>query len=322
MQADTSSQAVSPFAGMPPMRVLLTGATGFIGGALVPALMQAGHGVVVLCRKPWQAIEKFPQRYGSAFQAVQHFSELAGLEPFHAIINLAGASIAGRPWTSSRREQLLQSRLGVTQNLVGWLKEVRHPPTCLMGASAVGYYGCRGTEPLTENDAPGQEFMAELCLKWEQAAQEAAGLGHRVVSLRLGVVLASKGGALQPMALPYRMGLGGPIATGQQIFSWVHRDDVLNAMAFLLARNQLEGAFNLTAPEPVPQAELARLMGLVLKRPVWLRTPAWVFQSSMGEMSRLFTHGQCVMPARLLKEGYSFRWPSLKPALEACLLGQ
>ena len=293
------------------MQVLITGGTGFIGEALVNQLLDAGHSVSVLTRDPLSAANLFNGRV----RCVHSLSELSHDEAFDVVINLAGAPVAGPRWTPKRQAQLLASRVGTTEALMTWLKSIKHKPALWIQASAIGFYGVRdASESLDEHASKGDGFMAELCARWEAAAQPATEFGVRQVVLRLGVVFGP-GGALTPLLLPFRLGFGGRMGDGRQIMSWVHRDDVLQVIARAFNDDTLRGIYNMVAPETVSQAAFAEQVGKVLKRPVWLHIPAAPVRALAGEMAQLFFDGQRVVPQRLTEAGYTFRYPTLDAAL-------
>lgn len=299
------------------MHVLVTGGTGFIGTALVKQLLEAGHRVTVLTRQPQRALARFQRVQGTQapVQAIRSLAELPATTPLDAIVNLAGAPVVGPPWTAGRRQTLLDSRVGVTESLLAWLRGAEHPPRVWVQASAIGFYGVRPPEEiLTETSAAGGGFMSELCVRWEAAAAQAAQRGVRQVVLRLGVVLGP-GGALPPLLLPVRLGVGGRMGSGRQVMSWIHRHDVLTLITTALHNPQMQGVYNATAPEPVAQARFVATAGQLLHRPVWLPVPAAPLRWAMGEMAQLFVDGQNVVPARLQAEGFAFRYPTLQQAL-------
>ena len=293
------------------MHVLVTGGTGFIGSALVHQLLATGHRVTVLSRKPASAQALFQGRV----QAVRSANDLPSDARFDAIVNLAGAPVVGPPWTAGRRQVLLDSRVGVTESLLAWLQRATHRPAVWVQASAIGFYGVRPPhEVLTETSAAGGGFMSELCVRWEAAAAKAQALGVRQVVLRLGVVLGP-GGALPPLLLPIRLGVGGRMGSGQQVMSWIHRDDVLALIHAALHDPQMNGIYNATAPETIAQATFVATAGKLLRRPVWLPVPATPLRWAMGEMAQLFVDGQNVVPARLQQQGFAFMYPTLEQAL-------
>lgn len=298
--------------------ILVTGGTGFIGTELVTQLLTAGHQVSVFSRQPTAALAKLSNKV-SAFS---NWDELASEQVFDAVINLAGSPVVGPRWSAARKQVLLASRVGTTDGLMSWIARAAHKPAVLINGSAIGYYGCRGDEPLDETAPAQDEFMSELCQKWEAAALKAEGFGVRVVRLRLGLVFCShdaKGGALPKLMTPYYFGLGGRMGDGQQVMSWVHRDDVIAVIFRAISDASMNGAYNLTAPEAPTQAQFAKAVGQALHRPTVLVTPACIINTLAGEMGALFTKGQRVVPKKLLDEGYRFKYPDLKSALDAYL---
>jgi len=301
----------NPFIGLSHRRVLITGGTGFIGEYLVNHMLDAGHAVTVLTRDPLNAAYLFDGRA----RCVRTINALSHKETFDAIINLAGAPIAGGPWSARRKAKLLASRVNTTEALIAWLNKAQHKPELWIQASAIGYYGVRdASESLDENAMAGQGFMSELCVRWEAAAQPVQAFGIRQVVMRLGVVFGP-GGALLPLLLPFRLGFGGRMGDGKQIMSWVHRDDVIQIMAHAFSDPHLSGTYNVVAPDALPQAEFAAKAGKILKRPVWLHVPAAPVRAIAGEMAQLFFDGQRVVPDRLTQAGYVFRYPTVDSAL-------
>ncbi|QPN43346.1 TIGR01777 family protein [Priestia aryabhattai] len=301
----------NPFAGTAYKQVLVTGGTGFIGEALVSQLLDAGHTVTVLARDPLRAAYLFDGRA----RCVRELGKLGYGERYDVVINLAGAPVAGPRWSARRQAQLLASRVATTEALLDWLKHAVHKPTVWIQASAIGYYGVRdGSELLDETASKGKGFMAELCARWEAAAQPAAAMSVRQVVLRLGIVFGP-GGALPALLMPLRLGFGGRMGEGRQVMSWVHRDDVLQVMARAMDDSSLSGTYNLVAPEPVSQAQFVEAAGALLKRPVWLNIPAAPVRLLAGEMAELFFDGQRVQPSRLQQAGHCFKYPTLASAL-------
>lgn len=310
-RATSALQAPNPFTAVPYQRVLITGGTGFIGETLVNQLLDAGHNVCVFARDPLRAASMFNGRA----RCIASLAALTEFDAFDAVINLAGAPVAGPRWTAARQEQLLASRVGVSQALVAWLATARHKPQVWLQASAIGYYGVRSPEEvLQEDSAVGGGFMAELCSRWEASTQAVDAAGVRRVVMRLGVVFGP-GGALRPLLLPHRFGLGGRLGSGAQVISWIHREDVLQVFARALADTSLHGVYNLVAPNAVSQAQFATAAGKVLHRPVWLHLPAAPLRLLAGEMAELFVDGQNVAPTRLLEAGYVFRFPQVEDAI-------
>ncbi|MBI4051951.1 MAG: TIGR01777 family protein [Elusimicrobia bacterium] len=283
------------------MRIFLAGGTGFIGKAVTEEFSKVGHSLVFLTRQNLNS---------GAWE-----SQVKGCD---AVINLAGESIAQR-WSPSAKQRIGESRIGVTRSLVFGMERSYPRPKVLINASAVGYYGDRGDEALTEESAPGTGFLAEVCKDWEAQAQRAMDFGVRAVCLRLGVVLGKGGGALAKMLPPFRMFVGGPLGDGRQWMSWVHIQDVAGLISFCLSHDSVSGAVNATAPEPMTNRDFSKALGNVLGRPSWAPVPGFVLKLLLGEMSDLLLTGQRVLPARARELGYRFRFSSLMEALPSCL---
>jgi uncharacterized protein len=296
------------------MRVLISGASGLIGRALTRALVADGHGPVALVRRParegevqWNPAEPLDP------------AKLAGCE---AVVHLAGKTIAGY-WTEKFKREVRDSRVQGTQTLAKAVAESYRrsgQPRVFISASAIGYYGDRGDELLTEESAPGQGFLPEVSQEWEAATASAREAGVRVVNLRIGVVLARDGGALHSMLLPFRLGLGGRVGAGQQYWSWVSLDDVVGIILFALQNDNLRGPVNVVSPEPARNEEFIRALGKEMHRPTIFPLPAFVVRTLMGEMGEAALLGSSrVEPAKLKAAGYQFRHPHLKEALRAAL---
>ncbi len=297
-------------------RVLVTGATGFIGRKIVHRLLARGDRVIVHARRAAKAAELF----GEHVDVVTDVVQLSADTRVDAIINLAGAPIAGAPWTRRRRALLLESRLGMTRALLALVERLAVKPTTWINASAIGYYGARADEALNEKSAAGTGFQAELCRQWEEAAARAAEHGVKVAALRLGVVLSRDGGALRALARPVRLYAGTVLGTGRQWFSWIHIDDLLDVVCFVLDEATLAGPLNATAPTPVRNAELMAAMATALRRPLWpVRIPARLLRTGLGELAELFVEGQRVTPERLLALKFKFRYSTIDVALEEAL---
>jgi uncharacterized protein (TIGR01777 family) len=304
--------------------ILVTGGTGFIGAQLLKQLLAAGHRVSLFSRQPAAAMAKFNGTDGAKgkVSAFSNWSELPDDAQFDAVVNLAGTPVVGPRWSAARKQVLLDSRVGTTEGLMSWIARASVKPSVLVNGSAIGYYGCRGDEALDESAPPQDEFMSELCQKWEAAALKAEDFGLRVVRLRLGLVFCShddKGGALPKLIAPYYFGVGGKMGDGHQVMSWVHRDDVIAVILRALHDSSLSGAVNMTAPEAPTQAQFAKAVGQALHRPTFIATPACVIDTLAGEMGALFTKGQRVVPKKLLDAGYVFKYPTLDSALKAYL---
>ncbi len=303
------------------MRLAVTGGTGFIGGALCQALLRDGHEVLLLTRAPSSSLAAPAERVRVVpWQPGIDSGWMAQLDGVDGLINLAGESIVVRRWTATQQRRILRSRLEVTTALVDAIGRMRRRPAVLISASAVGYYGPRGDEALDESAPSGAGFLAEVCRQWEASAARAEALGVRVVRLRIGLVLARDGGALAKMASPFRWGLGGPLGSGRQWMSWIHRDDVIGVIRWVLTHPELQGAVNATTPSPSTMHDFARTLGRVLHRPAVLPAPAFALRWLLGKMaSELLLSGQRVLPAALQRSGYVFTYPSLEQALRACV---
>lgn len=293
------------------MHILLTGGTGFIGDAVARALVARGDRVTLLIHKR-----------SSKVAGVQTISNLSDLNTaVDAIVNLAGLPIADKPWTHSRKVALRASREGVTGQLVRWIAQQEIKPKVLVSGSAIGFYGAtRSNQALSEADQPlVQDFSSELCQSWENIALKAEQEGVRVALLRTGIVLG-KGGALKKMLPAFKMGLGGRIVDGQQMMSWIHLEDQVNAILFLIDNPDASGPFNLTAPNPVSNQVFTDELGKVLKRPTFLPMPAFVPKLMLGkEGAALLTEGLAVIPSKLTQHGFDFKYPSLDQALTAVI---
>lgn len=292
------------------MKILVTGGTGLIGGHLVPRLQELGHQVTVLTRRPDDARKKLNDRV-ILWNTLEDKHNLNGID---AVINLAGEPIADKRWTTEQKDRLCQSRWRITQKLADLINASETPPSVLISGSATGYYGDLGEVVVTEEEPPHNEFTHKLCARWEQIACEAQSDKTRVCLLRTGVVLAPKGGILAKMIPLFRLGLGGPIGNGRQYLAWIHIDDMVNAILWLLD-NDLRGPFNMVSPYPVRNEQFAHALGHALQRPAILRVPATVIRLLMGESSVLVLGGQRALPKRLEAAGFPFRWYDLEEAL-------
>jgi uncharacterized protein (TIGR01777 family) len=294
------------------MNVLVTGASGFIGSALAPVLTTGGHSVRRLTRKTPSRDDEY--RWDPAAGDVEP-SALAGLD---AVVHLAGESVAGR-WTADKKERILRSRVDGTRTLSEALANSAQPPRVLVTASAIGFYGDRGDEQLTEQSTSGDGFLAEVVREWEAASRAAEEAGIRVVRLRFGIVLSPKGGALRTMLRPFRLGVGGKLGSGRQWMSWVSIDDVIGAIHHALITDELGAVANTTAPNPVTNAEFTKTLGRVIGRPTLLPVPAPAIRLALGEFAQEALSSARVVPRRLLETGYQFRHPDLEPALRHVL---
>ena len=294
------------------MHILLTGATGFIGGALVPRLLAAGHTLTVYSRQ-YRANQ-------TRLAYIDTIEKLDGLAPIDAVINLAGESLAAKRWTKAYKKRLLSSRIDLTDQLIEALASHGHTPAAFLSASAIGWYGNRGNIKLDEASSGGEGFAAALCEQWEASAHSAADkLQSRVVTLRLGVVLDRSGGAWPQLILPFKLGLQNWPGSGHQVLSWIHRQDTVAAIEFCLA-GDLAGPINLTAPLPVTYRELAT--AIASHKRLWLTAPipAWAMRIMLGEMAdELLLNGQYVVPNRLTHAGFEFEYADIETALSALL---
>ena len=292
------------------MKILIGGSHGLVGTALIKSLETEGHEIFRLVRHAPTSkteVEWSPDRYSIA---------LARIEGFDAVVNLAGESIAEGRWTDDKKRRIRESRVKGTKLLGDALANLAVPPKTLVCASAIGYYGNRGDELLTETSAPGDDFLAKVCAEWEEATALATEKGIRVVNARFGVILDTNGGALKKMLPPFRMGVGGKVGSGKQWMSWIALDDVVGALNFVLTKDSLRGPVNFVAPVPVTNAEFTKTLGKVLSRPTVLPIPAFAIKLLFGEMGEALLLGsQRVAPERLTAAGYEFGYPQLEHAL-------
>lgn len=302
------------------MRVVIAGGSGFIGRALACSLVQDGHAVVILSRTA--AARSDGGIVYAPFDGVsgQGWADL--LDGAQALVNLAGENIASGYWTAARKRRILESRLGAGRACLDALGRVSHPPEVLVQGSATGFYGDRGDVPTDEEAPPGKGFLAEVAARWEASTAAAEAMGVRRVIVRTAVVLGRGGGALPRMLAPYRIFLGGPLGNGRQYVPWIHLDDEVRAIRFLLERPEAVGPYNLAAPGAVTQDGLAAAIGRALARPALLRAPEALLRLALGEMAReLFVNGVRVVPRRLVELGFSFRFETLAAALADILGG-
>ncbi|NJO46234.1 MAG: TIGR01777 family protein [Oscillatoriales cyanobacterium RM2_1_1] len=312
------------------MKIAITGATGFVGSRLVERLnlessQVEGHQVLVLTRSPERAQRIFP---ASAYPRV----EIMGYTPTESgewqraiagcdgVVNLAGAAITDERWTPQRKQEILNSRVKTTEKLVKAIDQAEPRPRVLVNASAIGYYGTSETATFDEASHPGDDFLAQVCQAWEATAAQVKAGGTRLVVLRFGIVLGD-GGALEKMLTPFRLFAGGPLGTGKQWFSWVHREDVVNLILFSLQHPEVEGVLNATAPDPVRMAEFCQTLGQVLNRPSWLPVPGFALEVLLGDSAKLVLEGQQVLPKRTLAANFDYQYPKLEPALREILQG-
>jgi len=304
------------------VKVTVTGATGTLGRQVVAELSTRGDEVTVLSRDP----ERARGALGPAVRALEWADPKAeappaeSLEGQDAVVHLLGEPVAQR-WTEEAKKEIRDSRVLSTRNLVAALHDARSGPTVLVSQSASGWYGARGDEKVDESEPAAGDFLARVCVEWEAEATKAEELGARVVLTRTGVVLSETGGALEKMLPPFKLGVGGPVAGGRQYVPWVHTDDVVGSLLHCLDSEAARGPVNVTAPEPVTNAELSKALGRVLHRPAVAPVPAFAIKALYGEMAAIVTTGVRAVPARLEELGYAFRRPGLDDALRAATGG-
>ena len=297
------------------MNVLITGGTGLIGYALQESLLQQQHDPIILTRYPEQAA----QRFSDSTQIFGAVADIPDTQEIDAVVNLAGAQIVGKRWTPTRKQLIWNSRVEFTQQLVGWLSKREQKPEVLVNGSAIGFYGDCGEQTVEEDHEMGRDFGAQLCNAWETEAKKAESLGIRVCLARTGLVLSDRGGMLQQMLLPFRLGVGSKIGSGRQWMSWIHINDQIDALELLLKNRELSGPFNLTAPGAVTNDTFTSTLARVVHRPRIFTAPQFAIRLALGEASELLLGGQRVVPQRLLDTGYRFQFSSLEPALQALL---
>jgi uncharacterized protein (TIGR01777 family) len=292
------------------VKILVTGGTGFLGTPLVEALRAEGHEVVVLTRRPARGAGELQWAPAAGLDVWARAFEGAG-----AVINLAGEPIAARRWTSARKRAILASRLEATSGVVAALRAAGASGAVLLSGSAIGYYGTPGDEPLDEASPGGTDFLATVCREWEHEALEASDLA-RVVLLRTGLVLARGGGALQQLALPFHFFAGGPLGSGRQVMSWIHRDDWIAMVRWALATASVRGPLNITAPAPVTNREMASAIGRAMQRPSFMPAPAFALRLALGEMAdAMILNGQRVLPRVAQNAGFAFTYDTIDAAL-------
>ncbi|MBC7824771.1 MAG: TIGR01777 family protein [Candidatus Parcubacteria bacterium] len=305
------------------MKVAVIGATGFVGSRLVERLTAEGHQVMVFTRNALKAEQVFPKSaYPNleiiAYDPIESGAWQDSIAGCDGVVNLAGEAIAETRWTPERKRSLMDSRQLTTQKLVEAIAKANPKPSVLVNASAIGFYGTSETATFDETSSPGNDFLAEVCQTWEAEASKVKESGVRLVILRLGIVLGM-GGALGKMLTPFKLFAGGPIGSGNQWFSWIHREDLVSLILRALTRPQMEGVFNATAPKPVRMAEMATALGQVLSRPSWLPVPSFALEAMLGDGAKVVLEGQEVLPKKTLADGFEYQYPIIKPALEEIL---
>ena len=302
------------------MRIIITGGTGLIGKPLSKALAADGHEVIVLTRMPEKVKEapagvKLQKWDGKSAEGWGELADGAG-----AIINLAGAGIADKRWSQERKREIRQSRLDAGKAVMAAITAASNKPGVLIQASAVGYYGVQtGDAQVTESFSPGGDFLSKVCFDWEASTAPASKQGVRRVVIRTGVVLSNEGGAFPKQVLPFKLFAGGPVGSGKQWYPWIHIDDEVRAIQFLIANDKAEGPFNLSAPNPVTNKEFGRLIGEALGRPSFMPAPAFAMQIVFGEMAMILLEGQRAVPQRLLELGFKFKYETALAALKNLL---
>lgn len=293
--------------------VAITGSTGFIGSALVAALEARGYEARALVRPQSRAD-------GIRWDPDRGEIESSALEGVEAVVHLAGESVAGARWTPAQKARIVESRTRGTGLLARTLARLKHKPKLWLSASAIGFYGDRGADEVDEREPPGSDFLARVCVAWEAQAQPAREAGIRVVHPRFGVVLHPSGGALAKMLPAFRLGFGGALGDGRQFMSWVALEDAVRALIHAFDQPSLQGAVNVTAPEPVTNAELTQALGKALGRPAFMRVPSFALRAALGEMAQVaLLSGARVVPRKLLESGFVFTQPSLAPYLRRVL---
>ncbi|HTF88270.1 MAG TPA: TIGR01777 family oxidoreductase [Planctomycetota bacterium] len=301
------------------MRILVSGATGFVGRALIARLERDRHRVVAWVRSPERAADVLGTSVATLAMACSNQDLERQLGTCDAIVHLAGEPVIGKRWTPERKRALIDSRVGLANRLVAAMAKATPPPRVFVSASAVGYYGDRGDEILREASPPGTDFLAKLCDDWELAAEKAHEHGARVVCLRTGIVLGNEGGALAPLKKLFRLGLGGNLGSGTQFTSWIALEDLVEIYVRALVDSRMDGAYNATGPEPATNAKFTRALGKVLHRPTILPAPKFALRMILGEAASALLASQRVVPARLVESGFEFEHEDVRSALTAAL---
>ena len=293
-------------------RLLITGGSGFIGSRLVPVLLDQGYDVTVLTRKP----EKTALHFKQLVSTIKQLDRLNDTDVFDIVINLGGQGITDKRWRQGIKKQLRESRITTTRKLLSYLQAAKKKPELLISGSAIGYYGNQGEKLIDESMSGDSSFSSKLCFDWEHEAQQAEVLGIRTCYLRTGIVLGKEGGALSKMLPAFKLGLGGPMGNGRQWMSWIHLDDLIGIILYVINNKDIKGAINGSAPNPVTNKTFSSTLASVLKRPAFLPMPAFVLKLMLGEMAEeLLLSGQRVMPKKILDAGYYFQYADLDNAL-------
>jgi uncharacterized protein len=300
------------------MKVLITGATGLVGTALVQSLLRDGNYVCRLLRK--RVVDEPEAKHGCDLEWDPKSGDIGpASQDGDAVVNLAGASIADGRWTDDRKKLLRDSRVETTRGLVAAMEKMSPRPRVLVSASAVGYYGSRGDEVLTEGSGSRSDFLGRLAEEWEAEAMKAQALGVRVVRLRFGIILAKHGGALRQMMLPFKIGAGGKLGPGTQWMSWIALEDVVRVIRFVLENQAVSGAINVVSPQPVTNAEFTKVLAHAMHRPAFLTVPTFALRTLFGEMADALLASERVVPRALQESGYQFLYTDLGAALTAIL---
>ena len=300
------------------MKVAITGATGFVGSRLVEELQARGHQPLILTRNRDAALKAFPKVEAVAYTPTESGSWQEAIAGCDGVVHLAGEPIAESRWTPKQKQEILTSRQLSTRKIVEAIAKANPKPSVLVNASAIGYYGTSETATFDETSPSSNDFLAEVCQAWEAEAQKVKQVGVRLVVLRLGIVLGD-GGALAKMIPPFKLFAGGPLGTGKQWFSWIHRDDLVNLILEALTRKDIEGVLNATAPNPVRMSEFCQVLGKTLNRPSWLPVPSFVPEALLGEGAKVVLEGQQVLPKRTTSYGFDYKYPTLQQALTEIL---
>src|SRR4249920_1457384 len=298
------------------MKLVIAGASGFIGSMLVQRLWERGDALLLLSRQP-RSLAAAPNTKWLVWEPGESGGGEESIDGADGIVNLAGEGIAEKRWTERQKEIIRSSRIDSTRALVHAIAKAKAKPKFLLNASAVGYYGARGDETLTEESTPGKDYLARVCIAWEEEARKAQDQGVRVALVRTGIVLAKGKGALAKMVLPFKFFVGGPLGSGKQWMPWIHIEDEIGLILFLIENTNAQGSFNATAPNPVTMEEFCSVLGKVLNRPSWASVPASALTLLLGEMADMVLAGQKALPKGAEKLGYNFKHPTITEALES-----
>jgi uncharacterized protein (TIGR01777 family) len=306
------------------MRIIIAGGSGLIGHELTSVLVKGGEEVIILSRNP-ELVKGMPNGVRIVQWEGKTVKEWVNeIENSDVIINLTGENLSGKGllpsrWTKVRKLHIVQSRVNSSDVLTKAIQLAKVKPSVFVQASGVGFYGTKQEKPLTEEDKGGNDFAADLCKVWEDSSQPVELMGVRRVVVRNGVVLSTRGGALPLILLPYKLWVGGPLGDGHQVYSWIHINDEVNAIRFLIHNEQTRGIYNLTSPNPVTNNDFGKTIGMVMKRPHYFPIPSFAMHLAFGEVASMVLQGQRVLPQRLIKDGYVFKFPLLEEALRDLL---